>query len=164
MRKSTVILLMCLMVLISLTGCGRKNKAECAQLISSFEESCNELNVNGILNCINPKISDPLKGVMAIGENLLGADAAEGVSKVLESIGAGIGSIFTEDGVQMSEMLANIQLEPTKYHLKKKEGCGICKATATVNGIDFIKNLKISVIKNNDEWYISGIALADDES
>ena len=43
--------------------------------------------------------------------------------------------------------------------LDKKDGSVKCKAEFEVNGMKTTKMLKISVVKKNDEWYISGISV-----
>lgn len=58
--------LLSVLLIVSLSGCkggGIVGKsAECKSLINKFEKSCNEVDIQAILDCIDPKISDPIKG------------------------------------------------------------------------------------------------------
>lgn len=146
---------------MSLSGCGGGfgGKSECKELIQDFEEACNELDVQGILNCIDPKVSDPIKTVVAIG-----GIVTDNVDQYLEDIMSGIGKELTDavgSNGTTEDVLASIQLEPKKYSLKQKEGTVRCVAIFEVNGMDITKTLNISVVKKNDEWYVSGISIVE---
>lgn len=70
-KKGILWVLLSVLLIVSLSGCkggGIVGKsAECKSLINKFEKSCNEVDIQAILDCIDPKISDPIKAIVAIG-------------------------------------------------------------------------------------------------
>lgn len=159
------ILAMCIfsMVAASICGCGNSKKSQCKEVIENFETSCNALDVTGILNCINPKVSDPIKTVLALGKVVSDQDVDEYLVEIIGSIAGGLSDSVETDGASTSELLANIQITPEKYKLKSKEGTVYCTASFKVNGMEFTKYIGIDMIKKSGEWYISGIALAEEK-
>ena len=69
-KKGILWVLLSVLLIVSLSGCkggGIVGKsAECKSLINKFEKSCNEVDIQAILDCIDPKISDPIKAIVAI--------------------------------------------------------------------------------------------------
>lgn len=162
-RKIRTIAALCLVLSMILTGCGKSKKAQCEAVIKRFETSCNALDVKGVLGCLNPTVSDPLKGILLLGETMTGGESAEGFEKILEIIGSGLKTILPDQDVQASEMLSNLQIQPKKYRLKRHDGYVLCRVKIAVNDMEITKNVKVSVVKKAGEWYISNLALADDK-
>ena len=73
--------------------------------------------------------------------------------------GSSISEITGGSGGSAKDIVASMKLTPKKYMLDKKDGSVKCKAEFEVNGMKTTKMLKISVVKKNDEWYISGISV-----
>lgn len=159
------ILAMCIfsMVAASICGCGNSKKSQCKEVIENFETSCNALDVTGILNCINPKISDPIKTVLALGKMVSSEDVEEYLVEIVGSIAGGLSESMETEGASTSELLASIQITPEKYKLKSKKGTVYCTAAFQVNGMKFTKYIGVDMIKKSDEWYISGITLAEEK-
>lgn len=159
------ILLLCILsvVVVSVCGCGGNKKSQCKEVIENFETSCNALDVTGILNCINPKISDPIKTVLALGKVVSDQNLDEYLVEIIGSVAGGLTESIGTDEASTSELLANIQITPEKYKLKSKNGTVYCTATFQINGVEFTKYIGIDMIKSDGEWYISGMALAEEE-
>lgn len=161
MKNHKWLWIICMIFALSLNGCGGSfgGKSECMELLQDFEKACNELDIQGILNCIDPKVSDPIKTVVAIG-----GIVTDNVDQYVKEIMSGIEKELTDtvgSNGNEGDVLASIELEPEKYSLKKKEGVVRCAATFEVNGMDITKTLNISVVKKNEEWYVSGISIVE---
>lgn len=159
------IVLICMLSIMSLNvcGCGDSQKSQCKEIIENFETSCNALDVTGILNCINPKISDPIKTVLALGNAVSKQKLDEYLVEIIGSVAGELSESIGEKDASTSELLSNIQITPKKYSLKSKKGTVYCTALFQVNGMEFSKYISIEMIKSNDEWYISGISLAEEK-
>ena len=83
----------------------------------------------------------------------------EYLGDILEQFGSSISEITGGSGGSAKDIVASMKLTPKKYMLDKKDGSVKCKAEFEVNGMKTTKMLKISVVKKNDEWYISGISV-----
>jgi len=47
--------------------------------------------------------------------------------------------------------------------MKSKKGTVYCTATFKINEMEITKYIGIDMIKSNGEWYISGMALAEEK-
>ena len=161
-KKGILWVLLSVLLIVSLSGCkggGIVGKsAECKSLINKFEKSCNEVDIQAILDCIDPKISDTIKAIVAIG-GMVTDNVDEYLGDILEQFGSSISEITGGSGGSAKDIVASMKLTPKKYMLDKKDGSVKCKAEFEVNGMKTTKMLKISVVKKNDEWYISGISV-----
>lgn len=144
-------------------GCGDSNKKECTELIENFETSCNALDVDGILDCINPTISNPIKVGLKIG-NMISGQVLDGyLIEILDSLAGGLTESLGADDAEVSEVFGKIQLTPEKYDLKSQKGTVSCTAKFEIGGTEITESIDIEVVKSSDEWYISGMKLNKDE-
>ena len=152
-KKGILWVLLSVLLIVSLSGCkggGIVGKsAECKSLINKFEKSCNEVDIQAILDCIDPKISDPIKAIVAIG-GMVTDNVDEYLGDILEQFGSSISEITGGSGGSAKDIVASMKLTPKKYMLDKKDGSVKCKAEFEVNGMKTTKMLKISVVKKND--------------
>lgn len=90
-KKGILWVLLSVLLIVSLSGCkggGIVGKsAECKSLINKFEKSCNEVDIQAILDCIDPKISDPIKAIVAIG-GMVTDNVDEYLGDILEQFGS----------------------------------------------------------------------------
>lgn len=151
------------MMSIGVYGCSSAINTQCKEVIESFETSCNELDVKGVLNCINPKVSDPIKAVLAL-TNVISDQKLDGyLVEIIGSIAGELSESIAAEDVSTSELLAGIQITPKKYKMKSKKGTVYCTATFKINEMEITKYIGIDMIKSNGEWYISGMALAEEK-
>lgn len=119
------------------------------RIIKEFQTACNNLDVSGIVDCIQPSMTTNLLK--------LGAAAAgdEALNTVLEVLGAGSGLTDGVEGSTLTEIFGSLELKPENYGWPKKKRCIKCKTS--IGGITQYVN--IYVIKYEGDVYISGMEL-----
>lgn len=146
MRRAAAVILMAAMVLTLLTGCGAKSDVK--KTISSFESACQALDVRGMLECINPTVSNPILTAM----NLLGVEDTSGTLEEL----VGIIGIFEGAGEKTEEFVQSIEIDPNNFEFN--DGKDKCTVSAELScGEDNTKNITIDLVLKDDAWYISDI-------
>lgn len=146
MHRVAAVLLLAVMMLTLLTGCGAKGKAK--ETIANFESACQALDVRGMLECINPTISKPVLTAM----NLLGV---EDTSSTLTEL-VGILGMFEGAGEKTEEFVQSIEIKPDDFEFNDDKD--ECTVTAELSyGEDNTETITIDLVLKDEVWYISGI-------
>lgn len=161
-REKIVLVCTLGMIALCMCGCGNSKKKQCKDVIKEFETSCNALDVKGMLNCINPTISDPIKALLALGQIVSDQNLDEYVVEIVDSVAGGLRNSLEVDDISMSELISGVKITPEKYKLKSTKGSVTCIAEFNINEMQIKKSICINMIKTNDTWYISGIELIND--
>lgn len=149
-RRITAVLAIITLLAVLMTGCG--DKSEIKGVISDFEKACNKLDLNDMLECIDPAISGPIKmatGIVGLFSNTNSDEMLERLSDILTSGTAGGGKDFfssieiTVDDIDISGDKAEVGAT-LKY---------------TVAGEDHETETVFKCVKSEDEWYISSLGL-----
>ena len=135
-----------LVLMFSATGCGAKSDVK--ELIGKLETACNDMDVSGILDCVNPDKVAPIKLLVdTIGE---GSEAL--VSYVYEFLGITVTQEESEE-----EPVQTIVLKPTEYVLEDDRGTVTCTLSFEMGDSTVEKEIVLDVIKVDDVWYIDGL-------
>lgn len=149
-RMLAVVLIICL--LLSMTACKSKSEG-IKETLSEFESACRELDVNAMLNCIDPDIAQPIKiGLIVYGKTT--------GSSIEQTLGEVVTSVFGQN-YDPKEFLSNISFEDMKIKAKKRTAKVKCNIVYNIYGEDFKQKATISMMREEDDekWYISGIEL-----
>ena len=120
-----------LVLMFSATGCGAKSDVK--ELIGKLETACNDMDVSGILDCVNPDKVAPIKLLVdTIGE---GSEAL--VSYVYEFLGITVTQEESEE--------------------EDDRGTVTCTLSFEMGDSTVEKEIVLDVIKVDDVWYIDGL-------
>lgn len=153
--RIAALLLTLVMCLTLLTGCGEKGKVKA--LISDFESACQSADVSKMLDCLDPEVAKPVKGVMS----LLGIDASK-ISDLLDSVvggelfgSSGIGELLKTDNLE--EELATLEIKPESYAFNKaKDECSVqVTYSGTFRGEEFSKEGELTCVLRDKTWYLA---------
>lgn len=149
--KGIAIMVVISTMVLSMCGCNN-NKGEIENLMTEFEYSCNELDINAMLNCIDPAISDKIKLATGIASMFTDKD----VDALTEEL---VGVLSGENFLNANDFFSSISIETTKIDAKRETG--ICEAVVeySLAGENFKKNAEFEFINTMDEWYISSFRL-----
>lgn len=149
--KRIVIMMLMATMLLSLCGCGN-NKAKIENLMTEFEYSCNELDIDAMLNCIDPAISDKIK----LATGIVGMFTDKDSDDLTEEL---VGMLTGEETLNANDFFSSIRIEAAE--IKTKKETGICEAVVeySLAGEKFKKNAEFEFINNMDKWYISSFKL-----
>lgn len=149
--------IVCLIVAGAVAGFVRSpSRGQCRDIVEDFQTACNNMNVNGILDCLNPKIANPLKAVVLIGGAVTSTDTNEVLGNILGELGGGVDTITQGSGLDITEAFRTMELKVTGCGFPAKTRKVRCRATFGI----FTQYLDIYVTKRNGEPYISKVAFA----
>ena len=154
-KKSIILLLVCTMVL-SLCSC-IGSKKEIQNVIDEFEYSCQNLDIDAMLNCIDPSVAQPIRALILAARLLTGTDAEDAMEDAMDMA---INTVFGED-YESEEFLKGLSIEDEKISVKRKTATVECKIVFEIAGESFSQNTTIKMKNKDDTWYISGINLRE---
>lgn len=150
-RTNTIIILflICAVIICSLTGCGERYDVK--KLITSLEKACDSLDVDGILDCLNPRTVDPLRTTLA----LLGVSD---LNSVLEELG-NLLDLEEFEGLDSADVIRSLKFEPFDFQFNSdKTDCEVyTKVYYTVNGQELETDVLLYCSEIRDHWYIMDI-------
>lgn len=150
--KRWIAVLLAVCMLLPLTAC-KTNASQIRDTLSEFESACHSLDLRGMLRCIDPDISEPIRlGLGAVGA-LTGQDTNDLLDMAVKSV---FGANYDPE-----EFLSRITVTDPKLKIKKKNATVDCKIGVELGGDTFQKGAVIRMRKVEDQWYISGIELKD---
>lgn len=149
-KKAAIILSIVLLISI-LSGCS-SNDNKIKNLLSEFENSCNTLDLDAMLNCINPSIANPIK----TGISLVGLFTDVNTDEILQQIGK---ALTGNSGIGTNESFKSIQIEPIKIETSGDQATVTVKVSFKANGQTIDNNSSLKCIKVEGEWYIASFSL-----
>lgn len=145
-------ILLTVIMLFGTTGCTSKS-SQINDTLSEFEYACQNLDVNAILKCIDPDISNPIRLGLAIFSTIADADYEDIVDGLFDNIS----SLEFDFDFNAKEFLRTISITDTEVKAKKNTAVVTCKAGFELAGEYFDKYAEIDMIKKDEKWYISSL-------
>ena len=153
--KKTVIrifsVILVLALLFSLTSCGEKGKIK--GTINNFQKACNELNVEGVVNCLEPTVASILKAGAGLLGGLLGDSDEEVFNKLSSLLGEHSGMIGIES-------FKTLKIKTNEITVGEDGSSANARVTLDFIGISGeAKTLDATLKFTNasDQWLISGV-------
>lgn len=132
-----------------MTGCVSKT-SQIKDTLSEFEYACRNLDVNAMLKCIDPDISDPIRLGLALVSTFTDADYEDLVDSLFDNIGASeFGSSFDAE-----DFLSTISVSDAKLKTKRHSATVTCKVNFELAGEQFKRDATIEMVEKDDKWYI----------
>lgn len=132
-----------------MTGCASKT-SQIKDTLSEFEYACCNLDVNAMLKCIDPDVSDPIRLSLALVSTFTDTDYEDLVDGLFDNIGASeFGSSFDAE-----DFLSTISVSDAKVKTKKNRATVTCKINFELAGEQFKRDATIEMIEKDDKWYI----------
>lgn len=130
------------------------SRGKCKAVITDFQTACNELDVDGILDCLKPSVSNPLKIALGIGSVVTSKSSDEMLEGILDALGGGMGEITERTGLGIDMLFETMELKPVKYGMPAKVRKVKCRAI--LGGLE--QEISIYVTKQYGEPYITKIS------
>ena len=150
LRRAAALALAALMMLTLLTACGGSSgdKAGINKTISAYQSACRDMDVRGMLECMNPSISKPVLSMM----DMMGMDAAEALlDKAFGMLG-----LLGEVGEMAEESIEQYTIQPKDYDFNgDKDECAVTATVSAGKGTE--EETVIYMVKVDGKWYISGM-------
>lgn len=136
-------------MLVSFTGCNGSNK-EIEYLITEFENACNALDFDAVLNCINPKVSDNIKIAVGLVGMFTDTDTDEMFEKLAD---------YLSDGdIGGTDFFSSIKIEIKDINVEEDAALVDTVISYSLNGDDYQREATFNCIYYAEKWYISSFS------
>lgn len=154
LAKKMVTLFLVFIMICSVCACSG-SKDEIQNVIDEFEYSCQNLDIDAMLNCIDPSVAQPIRALILAASLLTGTDAEDATEDAMDMA---VNTVFGES-YEPREFLKGLSIEDEKISVKTKNATVDCKIVFEIAGERFNQNTTIKLKNKDDAWYISGISL-----
>ena len=137
---------------VSMSACvGTKNN-EITVLINKFENSCNKLDLNSMLDCLEPKMSETIK----VATGFVGMFAGKDTDELLNSFA----KLIMQDGpVDARSFFSSIKINVENVLIDESVATATSTVKYTISGEDYQKNavFECEYSESDKKWYIADI-------
>lgn len=150
LMKRVAALVLALSLCLTLCACG--DKSEIKDTIEDFEEACQTLDLNDILDCLDPTVAEVVGG----GAGLIGKLTGQSSEELLDSI---VPALFGADF--SSAFLQSIDIKVKDVAVNGANATAMCTVTYLYEGQEQSKDATFELVKegvdDDADWYITGI-------
>lgn len=153
MRKffiSIVAVILSITVLFSLASCTSANK-EIENLMIEFEDACNTLDFNAVLDCINPKVSDKIK----LTAGFVGMFTDTDTNEMFESLA----DYLSSDDIGGTDFFSSIKIEVEDITVEEETATVSAILTYLIDGEEVVRESTFNCIYYAEKWYISTFSI-----
>ena len=136
-------------VLLLCTGCVGKESA-IKKVTAQFESACNKLDLNEMLDCINPDISEKVK----LATGLVGMFADKDREELLDGLAA---LLIGEGQTNTSEFFESVKIKLLETDVQETTATANAEITYTISGEEYTNKAMFDYIYTDDKWYISSL-------
>lgn len=147
--KSLAALILIMAMSVGICACGSQNN-EIKVLTKNFENSCNKLDMNAMLDCIDPDISGSIKKLTGLIGMFTDKDTDElldGFAKVL----------FSELPENSKEFFSSIKIKLNTIEIEENSAIASAEITYEISGETNRSNADFEYICIDKKWYISNL-------
>lgn len=143
--RTAALLTMVVILMAFATGCA---KADVKKVIKEFETACRSLDFMGMLDCMDPAIAEPVKGILM----LFGANNTD---SMLDEVVSLLG-IFGDLGSNAETAIQSVSIKPENYMFNDaKDACTVTAAlTVETEESSVTRNVTVELILKEEQWYI----------
>ncbi|MGN0114791.1 MAG: hypothetical protein ACI396_05650 [Acutalibacteraceae bacterium] len=149
MRKSiicVIAVIVSIAMVLSLSGCGGPEK-DIKNLLTEFENACNTLDFDAVLDCIDPKVSDKVK--LAVG--VVGMFTDSDTDELFDSLA----DYLSKDDIGGKDFFSSIKIKVEKISVEDDAATVSTTLTYSVNGEETVREASFYCIYYTEKWYIS---------
>ena len=150
--RSTVSLLLALIVTLSFTGCAIAERSAIKKdVVVPFEKACHEKDVKGILRCFDPSISDPILTAVGFADLL-------GITDYLDRF-IGLIDNFTKIDTTVDAFMESISVKPKEYSFNDTNDKCVVTADVSYHSGEETKTITATLrcVRIDGKWYLSRI-------
>jgi hypothetical protein len=141
---------LCLLLTV-FTACGAT--AEIEDTLHEFQLAANTNSLSNILECIDPKIANPIKTVVGV-VGLFKSDVS--IDKYGDQL---VQALMSGSDVDSEEFFTSLDIEVQKVDRDGDKAEVDTKTTYTMLGQPYISDTTFKMVERDDVWYVQGIKL-----
>ena len=146
MKRTLALLLAVLMLVTMLSSCA---SGDIETLFADYQNACNSLDLNAMMDCVTPKITNPLKTAAGI----VGKFTANDTDAMFDKIGS---LIMNETKVSKKEYFQTLKFEIQKITVEDDLATVDVILTYQGNGADYTEEVTYECEFYADKWYLKG--------
>lgn len=147
--KKFAALILIIVLSVSVCACGNQNN-EIKTLTKNFENSCNKLDMNAMLDCIDPDISGSVKKLTG----LIGMFSDKDTDELLDSFAK---VLFSELPENSKEFFSSIKIKLDNIKIDEDSASATAEITYEISGEDNTSNANFEYTRIDEKWYISNL-------
>lgn len=166
MKRIVCLLVLTALLVMSLSGCGTLaelfklqpepqtsayTRDTVEQMVERCNAACNDMDLDGILDCVSPKIADPLRTGLNLVGSLGGKSDEELLNTLLEVLGA-------ERAENSGEICSTLEIEVASVDVDGDTAQAEVHFSYSQNGQKYIGETNVTCISIGGRWYISGLS------
>ena len=151
--KKLIAVVVTAVMMLSLCACS-SNATEIRDTMNEFQYACQNLDIDAMLNCIDPDVAQPIQAGIASYSVATGKDSEDVLDEVVDQI---FGSEYDPE-----EFLSTIEATDVKPKVKKNTATIDCTLSFEIGGQTFERDSRFTMTKKNDKWYISDFEFVGD--
>ena len=148
-NKICAALILIIVLTVSLCACGNQDN-EIKTLTNNFENSCNKLDMNAMLDCIEPEISGSVKKLTG----LIGMFSDKDTDELLDSFAK---VLFSELPENSQEFFSSIKIKLDNIEIEEDSASASAEITYEISGEDNKSNANFEYTRVDEKWYISNL-------
>jgi len=149
--RKVIIFGLLLILLFSLSGCGSETN-EIRALTKDFENACNKLDMNEMLECIDPDISGSIKKLTGF----IGMFSDKDTDELLDSFAKVLFSNLPENS---REFFSSIKIKLDSITKEENKAHAAAEIEYEISGEDKKVNASFDYTYEDGKWYISKLDL-----
>lgn len=153
MRKSVrniALFVLLFALVLGMTACGSKT-GEIKNLTADFEKACNELDLNAMLDCINPAVADGVK----LATGFVGMFTDKDTDEVLD----GVASLLLDEAPDDAKaFFSSIKITTKEIEVDGENATATATIEYTVSGEDYDEEAVFQYLYTDEQWYISDLS------
>ena len=147
--KNIIIFALLFALVLGVSACGNQNN-EIKTLTNNFENSCNKLDMNAMLDCIDPDISGSVKKLTG----LIGMFSDKDTDELLDSFAK---VLFSELPENSKEFFSSIKIKLDNIETDEDSASATAEITYEISGEDNKSNANFEYTRIDEKWYISNL-------
>ena len=147
--KMCAALILIIVLTVSICACGNQNN-EIKTLTKNFENLCNKLDMNAMLDCIDPDISGSVKKLTG----LIGMFSDKDTDELLDSFAK---VLFSELPENSKEFFSSIKIKLDNIEIEEDNASATAEITYEISGEDNKSNANFEYARIDEKWYISNL-------
>ncbi len=149
-KRISAIILATVVLITCLCGCSAADNTEIRNLITEFEYSCNTLDIDAMLDCITPEISDKIR--LAVG--FAGMFSDKSSDEMFEQLA---NTIMNNSDISGNEFFSSVKITVSRIEAVKERAIVDTVLEYTLSGDSYKKEAIFECVTYLDKWYISNL-------
>lgn len=147
--KSFTALILIIVLGVGMCACSNQNN-EIKTITKNFENSCNKLDMNAMLDCIDPDVSGSIKKLTG----LIGMFSDKDTDELLDSFAK---VLFSELPENSKEFFSSIKIKLDNIEIEEDNASANAEITYEISGEDNKSNANFEYTRIDEKWYISNL-------